>query len=328
MANNKLTIKEAILIVLEEEKKALTYTEIFDLILKKNLYDFGTAKTPKDTVSAQLGWFIRHNDSRVKRVKQKNGFVYYLSKFESEIELNAISEEDSKKQSKRSKKDFEERDLHLLLSSFLKNQGIATKTIFHEKSSNSKDSHQKWIHPDMVGVKFLNLKMKASNSLLKITNQSDTYKIYSYELKKEVNTDYDLKKSYFQAVSNSSWANYGYLVAFTINSSLIDEIERLNESFGIGIIELKANPFESKILFPAKHNELDFKTIDKLCRINEDFNHFIEDIEKLLTASEKYLPATKKEFINNCDSFLEKDSEIKKYCSEKHIPYEDDEKTV
>jgi hypothetical protein len=293
MTNNKLTIKDVILKVLKDEKRALTYKEAYDSILKNKLYNFGTAKTPKDTVSAQLGWFIRHNDSRVKRVKQKNGFVYYLSKFETEIELNAISEEESKKQSKRSKKDFEERDLHPLLSSFLKNQGINAKTIFHEKSLNSKDGHQKWIHPDMVGVKFLNLKNKASNSLLKITNQSDTYKIYSYELKKEVNTDYDLKKSYFQAVSNSSWANYGYLVAFTINSSLIDEIERLNESFGIGIIELKANPFESKILLPAKHHELDFKTIDKLCKINEDFDKFIESIEKLLTASEKHLLATK-----------------------------------
>ncbi len=320
---NKLTIKEAILAVLGEEKKALTYTEVYDLIVKNGLYDFGNAKTPKDTVSAQLGWFIRNNDTRVKRVKQKNGFVYYLSKFESEIELYPISEEESKRQNKKNKKDFDERDLHILLSSYLKVQGIAARTIFHERSLNSKDGHQKWIHPDMVGVKFLALENKASNSLLKITSQSDAYKIYSYELKKEVNTDYDLKKSYFQAVSNSSWANYGYLVAFTINSSLLDEIERLNESFGIGIIELKANPFESKILFPAKHKELDFRTIDKLCTINNDFAQFIEDIEKLLTASEKYFDATKKEFYDHCDTFLEKDSDIEKYCISKHIPYED-----
>ena len=324
MANNKLTIREAIIIVLEGEKKVLTYTEVYKLIIQKNLYDFGNAKTPKDTVSAELGKFIRKNDTRVKRIKEKKGFVYYLAKYESEIENNAISVEESTKQTKTTKKDFEERDLHLLLSSFLKNQDIITKTIFHEKSSNSKDNHQKWIHPDMIGVKFLSLKCKSSNSLLKVTNQSDTYKIYSYELKKEINTDYDLKKCYFQAVSNSSWANYGYLVAFQINSNLLDEIERLNESFGIGVIELRSNPFESKILFPAKHKELDFKTIDKLCKINNDFNRFIENIEKLLTADEKYIAATKKEFHNNCDDFLEKDSEILEYCLAKKIPYEDE----
>ncbi len=327
MTDNKITIKEAILIVLGEEKKALTYTDVYEEIIRKKLYDFGIAKTPKDTVSAQLGWFIRHNDTRVKRVQEKKGFVYYLAKYESEFELNAVSEEESLTRKKSKIKDFDERDLHLLLNSFLKNQGISTKTIFHEKSKNIKDNHQKWIHPDIVGVKFLNLKTKSSNSLLKVTNQSDTYKIYSYELKKGVNTDYDLKKTYFQAVSNSSWANYGYLVAFTVNSSLIDEIERLNESFGIGVIELKANPFESKILFPAKHKELDFKTIDKLSRINLEFNRFIEQIEKLLTASEKYFPATKKEFLGNCDNYFEKDSEIRNYCIEKNIPYEED-KTV
>ncbi len=78
-------------------------------------------------------------------------------------------------------------------------------------------------------------------------NKTDTFKITSYELKKEINTNYELKEAYFQAVSNSSWANYGYLVAFEISDNLIDEIERLNQSFGIGVIELNANPYKSKI---------------------------------------------------------------------------------
>ena len=44
----------------------------------------------------------------------------------------------------------------------------------------------------------------------------------------------------------------------------MSEMERLSQSFGIGIIELSANPYESKILFTANFKELDFKTIDKL----------------------------------------------------------------
>ena len=35
----------------------------------------------------------------------------------------------------------------------------------------------------------------------------------------------DLKKSYFQAVSNSSRANYSYLVALEIGDNLKDEME-------------------------------------------------------------------------------------------------------
>ncbi len=45
-----------------------------------------------------------------------------------------------------------------------------------------------------------------------------------------------LKNIIFQAVSKSSWANYGYLVALGNSDNLQDEMQRLHESFGIGII--------------------------------------------------------------------------------------------
>ncbi len=51
----------------------------------------------------------------------------------------------------------------------------------------------------------------------------------------------------------------------------MDEMERLNQSFRIGIIELKAKLYESKILFQPKYKELDFKRMDKLCEINSEF---------------------------------------------------------
>ena len=99
-------------------------------------------------------------------------------------------------------------------------------------------------------------------------------------------------------------------------------MERLNQSFGIGIIEIKSNPFESKILYTAKHKELDFKTIDKLCLINCDFDKFIEQSEKPLTASDRYMSAIIAEFDAICDSYFKKDSEIEKYCENKNIPFE------
>jgi len=315
MIQNK-TLKEVILNVLELQQNALTYTEVYQNIIQNKWYNFGNAKTPKESVSAQLGSFIRNNDSRVKRIKKKKGFVYYLSKFES----NLILELEEKKPIV-DKKFYKERDLHQLLSSYLKNQETFVKTIFHEKSSNVKDHHQKWIHPDMVGVNFSNLKNKNAKALLKATNQADVYQIISYELKKEINNDYELKKCYFQAVSNSSWANYGFLVAFEISNGLLVEIERLNQSFGIGVIELSANPFESKILFPSKYKELDFKTIDKLCKINNDFNKFIKQIEKVLTAPESYMSAILMELEKDCDKFMIKESEIEEYCNRKNIPY-------
>ena len=102
-------------------------------------------------------------------------------------------------------------------------------------------------------------------------------------------------------------------------------MERLNQSFGIGIIELNANPFKSKILYPSKYKELDFKTIDKLCEINPNFEKLMEQTEKLLTATERYQSASEKELEEFCDSYFTNDSDIEKYCKQKKIILENDE---
>lgn len=325
-----MTLKEAILKSLNDINDLTTYTDVYNHIVGKGYYDFGTAKTPAATVSALLGDFIRNGDSRVKRMKQESGiYAYYLTKNEPNIETEVLSgsAKTAKVESKprAREKTYAERDLHILLSSYLKNTQIYSRTIFHEQSTYGKDSNQIWTHPDMVGIKFLNLQSKTSQNFLKSINRVDTFKISSYELKKEINSDSELKKAFFQAVSNSSWANYGYLVAFEFSDSLSDEIERLSQAFGIGIIELNANPFKSKVLFPAKYRDLDFKTIDKLCKINKDFETFIEQVDKLMTAQERYYKATEKELDEFCDKYFDSDADIEKYCLDKNIPLNEDE---
>lgn len=320
-----MTIKEAILKVLEDNIGSFSYKIILQMIDDKNYVDWGTAKTPSDTIGAQLGGFIRKNDSRVKRIKIKNVYKYYLSKYEDELSLSEAVETEVVSKKAESKK-FQERDLHKLLSSYLKSKNIYCKTIFHEKSANSKDDHQKWIHPDMLGIEFLSLKNFASNSLLKVINKSDAFNLISYELKREIKSDYELKKCFFQAVSNSSWSNYGYLVAFDISSNLMTEMERLNQSFGIGIIELNANPYESRILFHAEPKELDFKTIDKLCEVSNDFQDFIIHTKIMLDTPDEYISGTKRDFEYFCDDYFnnDSDSEIIKYCKDKNIPMDDE----
>ncbi|NMH26519.1 hypothetical protein [Flavobacterium silvaticum] len=319
-----MIIKEAVLKSLEDIAGLTNYLEVYNNIVQKSYFDFGNAKTPASTISASLGDFIRNGDTRVKRIKQENGsYLYYLTKNEQNIGIDLLySETEIEPQvatGKAKLKIYEERDLHKLVSSYLKNTDIYSKTIFHEQS-NGKDSNQIWTHPDMVGIKFLNLQTKASQTFLKSINRVDTFKLSSYELKREINSDSELKKAFFQAVSNSSWANYGYLVAFEISDSLTEEMARLNESFGIGIIELNANPYQSKVLFPATYRNLDFRTIDKLCKMNKEFEKFIENTEKLMTAEERYYKATEKELNEFCDTYFESDSDIEKYCREKYIP--------
>jgi len=320
-----MTVKEAVLQSLEDIKGLATHNDIYSHMTQNSYYEFTVNKTPANYVSAVLGNFIRNKDKRVRRIYERsmNRYKYYLTKYEDQIDLSDI--DDIELENTEEKKDhskYKERDIHLLLSSYLKSSSIYSKTIFHEKSNNL-DSNKKWIHPDIVGIKLLKLQSDSSQSLLKATNKNDLFKLYSYELKREINSDYDLKKFYFQAVSNSSWANFGYLVAYEISTSLHDEIERLNQSFGIGVIEISSNLFESEILYPAKYRKIDFKTVDKLCKINKDFDAFIEVVEKIISVEDKYANSVKKELAELCDDFLNTDSEVTDYLRKKNFPVKD-----
>lgn len=320
-----VTLKEAILTSLDEIKELTTYREVCEHIIKKKYYDFGGAKTPPATVSALLGNFIRSNDVRVKRVYRKGAYFYYLSKYESEIDLQEeiVSDSEKQKNVQKEKEQYDERSLHRLLATYLESQKIYAKTVFHEKFSIKNDEHQTWIHPDIVGVSFMNLKSNSSKAFIKAVDRKDAFSLKSYELKRVINSDYELKKYYFQTVSNSSWANYGYLVALEVDSNLEEEIKRLSQAFGIGVIRLSPNPYQTQIIAPARYRELDILTLDKLCNINGDYKSFIDMVEKWISAEEKYLIQTEKELKESCDTTLNDENEAKKYCEKLKIPFEE-----
>ncbi|MCX8011089.1 MAG: hypothetical protein N3A61_08055, partial [Ignavibacteria bacterium] len=182
---------------------------------------------------------------------------------------------------------FTERDLHPLLTyfvyanpSFGRGKNIITKTIFHEVSK--KKGYNEWLHPDMVGF-YIPLEDWNSNLIeFNRLSENNTVKLFSFEIKKSINKS-NYRESYFQAVSNSSWANEGYLVSAEIfqDDDLLSELERLTTSFGIGIIQLDINDIDSsRILFPAKvKTYLDWETMNKLCEQNKDFEKFIQDVK-------------------------------------------------
>ena len=227
-------------------------------------------------------------------------------------ELKPVKEE-------KEQKSFDERSLHKLFCNFLRGRSIYAKTIFHEKSSTKIDSAQKWVHPDIVGVQFEEFKNDGTLALLKATDPKETVHIYSYELKRKIESDYQLKHCYFQALSNSSWANFGYLVAFEIADGLDEEMERLNNAFGIGIILMQAN--DSKILYPAREKSLDYNTIEKLNNLNTDFCTFITKLSKVLNAAKDYTTDAKQSFVKICDKVFETDDELEHYCIEHNIPF-------
>lgn len=265
--------------------------------------------------------------SMSKELKNSSGSIGTccdITKYAAEIEslLNGVTyvqPQASNNDTLVVQKHFDERSLHKLFCSFLRTRGIIAKTIYHEKSSNKVDSAQKWIHPDIVGVQFEDFKNDATLALLKATEPKQSIHIYSYELKKKIETDYQLKQYYFQALSNSSWANYGYLVAFEINEDLDEEMNRLNNAFGIGIIRMQAN--DSKVLYSAREKALDYNTIEKLNNLNPDFCEFIKKLSKVMNASKDYTADAKISFERICDKIFESDEEQESYCKEHNIPF-------
>lgn len=172
----------------------------------------------------------------------------------------------------------------------------------------------------MIGVEFNEFQELATRSLLKAAETKEYISLYSYELKRVIENDHQLKEYFFQALSNSSWANYGYLVAFEISEDVMEEMERLNRSFGIGVIKLSPYSDDTKELFSARKNELDYYTIDKLCRINNDFKSFIVKATKVLNAQTEVLEDVKGGLQRFCDKGFTSSEDIIEYCNENHIP--------
>lgn len=217
-------------------------------------------------------------------------------------------------------KAFMERDLHQLFCTALRNNNIYAKTIYHEQSKKKIDTAQEWVHPVIVGVEMERFQEDATLSILKATEPSESVRLYSFELKKSIDTDYDLKKYFFQALSNSSWANYGYLVTFDLSDKVEqEEIRRLSNAFGIGIIIMHAKDYQ--VFCPARERSLDYDAIEKLNRINDNFSSFITGVSNVINATKTYIGGAKLSLEKICDTVFNTDEEIEDYSKKNGIPF-------
>ncbi|MBP9003951.1 MAG: hypothetical protein KBH78_10050 [Candidatus Hydrogenedentes bacterium] len=270
--------------ILREEKRPLTPEEIWRIAQEKGYADQvgSRGKTPWATIEARLYVDIRDNPESKFTKSGRRPTRFTLKEF-GDVLIPSNNEP-----TVPTKFNYRERDLHQFLTYFTYTyHGIYTKTIYHENSS--KDRYAQWLHPDMVGVYFPLDTWKPE--ILEIAREVgiQILRLYSYELKREL-TFSNLRKSFFQAVSNSSWAHQGYLVAAEIaqDEDFIEELKRLSTSFGIGVIKLDIdNPDDSAIIIPAKEKEfLDINTINRLAEINSDFLKFLKGIKIDLSSRE------------------------------------------
>lgn len=255
------------------------------------------------SLGSQLGEHDISNDKKQFYVarKEKGTHYYWLKSREREFppQETPDAKEEGDEQSEcsdtaeKQKNSFHERVLHPLLVKFLDedpNFKLLCKTIRHEECKKGEGGKCKWNYPDIVGVYFPYNKYFPYNGYkgetLKFLHHTGQkrHKLFSFELKKELSFS-KLKASYFQAVSNSTWANEGYLVVFILDDEVLNELRRLSQSFGIGVIKLESEISNSKILLPAKEREIDIPTLNMLVEQSpEDFKPFMANINKQIEA--------------------------------------------
>lgn len=274
--------------VLLEEKIPLSSSEIWK-IAETNGYveQLGSqGKTPFATLGAILHVNARDNKNSLFATVGSRPKRFYLKSLNYKKELLDIEAlelvNDVEDKSK-----YSERDLHQLLAYFVyyQMQGYA-KTIDHKRTS--KKEYADWIHPDMVACYFSIDELEPEvYDLLRSINKS-AVRFYSFEIKKKLSFS-NLRESFFQTVSNSSWAHESYLVAAEISEEkeFLEELVRLCNSFGIGVILLDTiNPDDSEVVIETEEKDkLDVDTIDKLA-INPDFKEFLIRVKKDVDSKE------------------------------------------
>ncbi|MEY4769052.1 MAG: hypothetical protein RL637_1691 [Pseudomonadota bacterium] len=195
------------------------------------------------------------------------------------IEINEDLAEETIEIKPANSQSLTEQQLYPLLVEYLKVElKLFCLRIDEKRSKNQRgNGGNQWLHPDIVAMQPVD---KEWHELVRTCVQrggGQTVRLWSFEVKKELNSS-NVRMSFFQAVSNSSWANEGYLVAVSIANNVEQELRMLSALHGIGVILLNPqNPCESEILLPAiARPEIDWQSVNRIVLENEDFKSFVE----------------------------------------------------
>jgi uncharacterized protein len=278
--------------IVREEKKPMAPEEIWQAAQAKG-YDIAVGslgKTPWASIGAQLYMSVKSDPDSIWVRSGRRPTRFFLKELSLSGHFPAPSSPVPSRASPATplpSEGYLERDLHPILAYFaFHNLKAYCKTINHLRSDRKEFGE--WVHPDMVGVYFSLEDWVPAVVEFGSAVGSVSIKLFSFELKREL-TFGNLREAFFQTVSNSSWANEGYLAAAHVSQDeeFQIELQRLSSSFGIGIVELSVDdPDSSRVLYPARQKEyLDWDTINKLT-LNQDFVEFLNRVKKDLNSKE------------------------------------------
>lgn len=174
-----------------------------------------------------------------------------------------------------------EHALYPLLIQFLKEELKLYCLRIDEKKSKNRygNGGNHWLHPDVVALAPLDQDWHSSVRDCVRSGTKNTMQLWSFEVKKQL-TRANVRHCFFQTVSNSSWANAGYLVVTGLDNNIESELQMLCSLHGIGVIFLNTESlFDSQILIPAKiRSEVDWLSVNRIVEENKDFQHYIEQV--------------------------------------------------
>lgn len=231
-------------------------------------------------------WQAKHYQLKTTESRPRR---YYWSEHDSDkavivAETTGIQTDTLSKDQPNSFNKITEYDLYPLLKQYLKTElNIYAMRINEKRSSNKAGAGaNEWLHPDLVGMEDLTHDWTKNLRELVVSMKSQRARLWSFEVKLLINRS-NVRKSYFQTVSNSSWANCGYLVTATLEGEdTLKELRVLAATHGLGIIELNIEePSESQILIPARERStLDWDACNRLAEENPDFLDFLERVTR------------------------------------------------
>jgi hypothetical protein len=220
---------------------------------------------------------IQKKNPQIKTTESRPRQYYWTAKSD-QVEITEA--EESQKKSTAGGGMIKESNLYPLISEYLWSElRIYTKRIDEKKSANKQGPRgNKWLYPDVVGMEDLTADWHQEVKGLVNEYADKRTKLWSIEVKMLLNRS-NIREAFFQTVSNSSWANCGYLATAEIEGAdTMKELRMLFALHGIGLIQIDIeNPAESQILIPARERlEVDWATCNRLTQENKDFLQFVQ----------------------------------------------------
>lgn len=255
-----------------------------------------------DNISSHKNRLLKHNISWIdnpppRRYIYKNDILNNIENFNNTIEISndKLIENDksinvntdilNNSDINVDQKVIHEKELYEPIIEYLSIElNLYSVRIRENKSKNRNGPNgNKWLHPDIVSMKILDDNLNPIVQECFNASKSLKVSLLSFEVKKDLTLS-NLKEYFFQAVSNSSWANESYLIVTSIANNAISELRILSSLHGIGVILFnEKNILNSSIIMSARSKyDVDWQSINRLVNENSDFLDYMDNVRAYL----------------------------------------------